>query len=255
MAFNAQLDEKPPLSRRALSLALSIVIYPITVSATYRKYIGSVKEMAQMTSKEDPHLLKLASRLNSLVMYLIKIPLIAGVIASLYLITSDSVGMSRFRSAYYGKPYGKVLQNKVKYSKWTINLIRSVPLSLNKLRPLAFMEIAAIVGAGFLMLNPAFKRKKQLQEIFIKKRHLDVNEYPWDVVYTPTAILVRGWGANVADVATNPSIWSTVNFQAGHYVISKKDQSVFMVLEKQDLPSSLVFDTIPTKGIKQEESK
>nr|BFD64899.1 hypothetical protein BdHM001_35800 [Bdellovibrio sp. HM001] len=219
-------------------------MFPRIVSKRYGKYAKFLKDMQVRFEHEYAGAIRANN--NRLLNRFVRYPLSLGILASFLWMGYDSRDfITQGRSVTM--PKFKVRLNRPP-EKWLVKK-SNIPVKLIHFYPAAIGYGIAMAGSIFLSLNIGFKKENELKKALQHFRYVNENGEPWDVCWTPDAILFYSHNANPDSVMSNASFWASVNFKAAkHPKVAADDARVFLAIKSAELPKTIVFEPSKVPG-------
>jgi hypothetical protein len=227
---------------------IQLLAYPYTVIKKYNSYnirLGDMANLLKEHEKEEVVQEEIASirKTNGkLIMTIIYFPILIGMIFSFLSISSHSfeykiywnkINKETHDIGFFDKVHTKFNQLKI--------IIADCPYRKNDGIFIIYGYFAALLGARFLSMNPVFEEEERKAIIFASLGHTDAEGEPWQITWTPDAIMVICFNCDPYLLCDNSRFWSTINFPPSLPTVSKASMNKFIVTRAYELSPNMTF--------------
>lgn len=248
-----KLALKQSWTRRIRGFLIDLLIFPRTVSKKYSRYNIGLAEMSSVFSNHTAAAIR--SRNIKYVNLLIRLPLVLGILffGIVLYFEFDQLKYDLKRSS---SPIElRIRKNFLKPSRWVSISPEKVRLRPKAAIPFVLGIIISYSGAFFLSFNPAFRKQKEIQRLFSINRWVDEDGLPWDVIWTPGAILIYGFNTHYETVKQRTSFWNTINFSPDNPSVHPQDANVAYFRAAYKLPKFIGLEILPILKAKKQASE
>jgi hypothetical protein len=225
-----------------------ILVYPYTIIKKYNNYNIRLGDMANLLKEQDKEEIvqeeigDLRKTNGKLIMTFIYFPILVGFICSSLSINSHSFEYKN----YWGKitkptiDVGIVDKVKTKFSQAKI-IITECPYKKNDGIFILYGYLVALLGARFLSMNPVFKEEDHKSTVFGSLGYVDAEGEPWQITWTPDAIMIICFNCDPYLLCDNSRFWSSINFPPSLPTVSKETMNKFIVTRAYELSPKMTF--------------
>ena len=218
-----------------------VIAYPYSIIKKYNNYNIRVGEI--VNELKDDELNRIRKNNGKLILIFIYFPIVLGMTLSFYSINSHYRDYQYFWKKVTTPAIQEVgVIDKVtsKIQKAKIILFQN-PIRKNDYILILYGYLITLFGARFLSMNPAFKEEEKIANIFSSLGYTDAEGKPWQVTWTPDAIMIIAFNCDPIQLCSNTRFWSTINFPPGTPKVSKTNMNKFIVTRAYELTANMIF--------------
>lgn len=212
------------------------------------------------------NLKNLSGRLGAQQVTLVALPLIVAVGFSAWTIVSNASsygaywGRVKTTASFVASKKGVMYLKNYKTAgakKIATSLLKDTPFRSRHFIWIIPGYMLSILGAAYLNEFQAFRQNRILKAIFLKRKLVDIDDQPWDVCWTPFAIIVYAYQANPEEIGARDDIWGAVNFVGGTVVVDEHNIQTLVITSQAQIPEKItivipndIFSVYTEAGIK-----
>lgn len=237
--------------RRTLRLIKTVVFFPAAVSkkiSRMNKNLAIMTTIFKMRDDEKRATDGIRYRSVAIVNYGIRIPLLVGIMTSCYFIYSDYDDIkSNVKKITYAPPIKRMISNP-RYAGKIIkedfnNRTRVSPIGKIHVFPFLFGYIISYLGAIVLSNHVGFKQEKLISKSLMANKYIDENLLPWEVCYTPKAVMFITYQCDADRFVTNGKFWDDINFKPDReFQQAPGNSKIILIKQAYELPALIDFD-------------
>lgn len=249
MAVNKKFDPNyiPP-GKRIFLLIKAAIFFPAAVSrrlSKLNKHLGTITAVFKLRNDEKAEIDAIRRQNTILMNFLVRVPLVIGISMSAFFIYND-IDMIRqnLKKMTYAprisirqpKDIPRQIKRDFEYR------MKKSPIEKKHVLPFLVGYLIGYIGSLIMSNHVCFKFEKSISKSLFANKYIDENGRPWEVCYTPKAIMFITYQCEPEKFVSNGKFWDDINFKPDReYQQAPGNSKVVLIKQNYELPAFIDF--------------